>query len=75
MNMPQPVGCLPEVMTVENLIKVITDLGFPIFVSLYLMIELSGRMRSLENAITNLSAEIALLREVMDGGAKSKAGH
>ncbi len=59
----------------ENLIKVISDLGFPIFVSLYLMIELSGRMRSLENAITNLSAEIALLREVMDGGAKPKAGH
>jgi len=58
----------------NDIINLITNLGFPIFVSVYLMAELSTKMGKLDASIQKLSSEIALLKEVlrreMDTGDK-----
>ncbi len=49
----------------QDIISLITNLGFPIFVSVYLMAELSTKMAKLDSSIQKLSSEIALLKEVL----------
>jgi len=50
---------------VQDIVNLITNLGFPIFVSVYLMAELSSKMGKLDSSIQKLSSEIALLKEVL----------
>ena len=54
-----------EVIRVQDIVNLITNLGFPIFVSVYLMAELSSKMGKLDSSIQKLSSEIALLKEVL----------
>ncbi|GEM_PF-3382418 len=49
----------------QDIVNLITNLGFPIFVSVYLMAELSSKMGKLDSSIQKLSSEIALLKEVL----------
>ena len=52
-------------IVMQEFIDLITNLGFPIFVSVYLMAELSTKMGNLDKSIQKLSSEIALLKEVL----------
>ncbi|WP_449186565.1 YvrJ family protein [Zhurongbacter thermophilus] len=55
----------------QDIISLITNLGFPIFVSVYLMAELSTKMGKLDSSIQKLSGEIALLKEVLRGAVET----
>jgi hypothetical protein len=61
-----------EVITMQDIISLITNLGFPIFVSVYLMAELSTKMGKLDSSIQKLSGEIALLKEVLRSGVEAE---
>lgn len=56
----------------QDIISLITNLGFPIFVSVYLMAELSTKMGKLDSSIQKLSGEIALLKEVLRSGVEAE---
>ena len=56
----------------QDIVNLITNLGFPIFVSVYLMAELSTKMGKLDSSIQKLSAEIALLKEVLRSGVETE---
>ncbi len=56
----------------QDIVNLITNLGFPIFVSVYLMAELSTKMGKLDSSIQKLSAEIALLKEVLRSGVEAE---
>lgn len=55
----------------QDIISLITNLGFPIFVSVYLMAELATKMGKLDSSIQKLSGEIALLKEVLRGAVET----
>jgi hypothetical protein len=42
----------------EDLLKLITNYGFPVVVSIYLLVRLEGRIAGLEKAITILTEKI-----------------
>lgn len=43
----------------EDMVKVIGNLGFPIAISLYLLIRIEGKLESLTNSINTLSNVIS----------------
>jgi hypothetical protein len=45
----------------EELLKLITNYGFPVVVSIYLLVRLERRIADLEKAITSLASKIDTL--------------
>lgn len=50
-------------LTIEDLLKLIGQVGFPIVVASYLLIRNNGKMDKLKDAILELKEAITLLRE------------
>ncbi|GAA0109328.1 YvrJ family protein [Clostridium tertium] len=42
----------------EEIVNLVANLGFPIAISLYLLIRIEGKLESLTNSINNLSQTI-----------------
>lgn len=45
----------------EGLVSLIGNVGFPIAVSIYLLVRIEGKLESLTNSINNLSSVINML--------------
>lgn len=50
-------------LTIEDLLRLIGQVGFPIVVATYLLIRNNGKMDKLKEAILELKEAITLLRE------------
>lgn len=50
-------------LTIEDLLRLIAQVGFPIVVATYLLIRNNGKMDKLKEAILELKEAITLLRE------------
>ncbi len=50
-------------LTIEDLLKLIGQVGFPIVVATFLLLRTNGKMDKLKDAIIELKEAITLLRE------------
>lgn len=46
----------------EEVVNLVANLGFPIAISLYLLIRIEGKLESLTNSINNLSQTIISMK-------------
>lgn len=53
-------------LTIEDLLKLIGQVGFPIVVATYLLIRNNGKIDKLKEAILELKEAITLLREELN---------
>ncbi|MDI6860398.1 MAG: YvrJ family protein [Caldisericia bacterium] len=53
-------------LTIEDLLRLIGQVGFPIVVATYLLIRNNGKMDKLKEAILELKEAITLLREELN---------
>lgn len=53
-------------LTIEDLLKLIGQVGFPIVVASYLLIRNNGKMDKLKDAIIELKEAITLLKEELN---------
>lgn len=54
-------------LIMEELLRAIANWGFPIVVSVYLLVRIEGKIESLENAIKDLSMAIARINGTLRG--------
>lgn len=54
-------------LIMEELLKAIANWGFPIVVSVYLLVRIEGKIESLEEAIKDLSMTIARINGTLRG--------
>lgn len=56
----------------DEVAKLVTNVGFPIAVSIYLLVRFEGKIESLTNSINNLTNKIGSLPEVKSSGSNDK---
>jgi len=52
------------VINMEDIVQLISNLGFPIAISLYLLIRIEGKLENLTISINNLSQSINSIRNI-----------